>query len=112
MLLNELSYNEKQVFWRLANALSMADGKITQREKELLEKYPSELGEDFSVVQGHTVIAINPLNGITSLNTTFVFILHFFYRYIQSLKFIMKKLKDPSFRLSSSAVLIVIEVVV
>ena len=49
MYLHELSDEEKNVFWSIANAVVTADGIKTEKETDLLMQYWSELGKEYEI---------------------------------------------------------------
>ena len=49
MFLMELNEKEKELFWKLAVNLVMADGVISEAEVDLLGQYQKEMGTDFEL---------------------------------------------------------------
>ena len=58
MYLNELNKEQKKVFWKLANKIVMADGKVTVDEIKMLEEYKNELKSmDFEIKECPDIVS-------------------------------------------------------
>jgi tellurite resistance protein len=47
MLLDQLTFEEKNAFWNIANLLAFSDGKVLE-EESILEQYNEEMGTGFA----------------------------------------------------------------